>query len=112
MSMIFAYAIYIFGVAEACLFIGASFYAYRLTKLTGAFGAWVLMITALVVLSSHSITELLQMAVGVPFAQMVTSTDGMTVSSFIASNFSEILLPALLFSAMYQLHGKFRQLSK
>ncbi|MGD0397011.1 MAG: hypothetical protein ABSB26_08935 [Nitrososphaerales archaeon] len=112
MSILFACATYVFGTVESALFLGAAFYSYRLTRLAGAFGAWILMITALIILTSHSVAELLQLAIQVPFNQLVVSTNGMSAASFIISSISGAVLAALLFSAMYQLHGKFRQLSR
>ena len=112
MSLVLAYATYIFGFVEASLYLGAAYYAYRLTKLAGAFRAWILIITALIILTSHSVADLIQVATQVPFEELVASTDGIPVPSFLLSSFSGTLLSALLFSAMYELHAKFRQLSK
>ena len=112
MSEVLAYATYIFGVLESLLYLGAAIYAYRLTKLTGAFGAWILLITSLIILASHSVSSLVTSATQVPFGQLVSSTDSVSPASFLLSNGSDLLLSALLFSAMYLLHGRFRQLSK
>ena len=100
MSEELAYATYLFGVFESLFYLGAAVYAYRLTKLTGAFGAWILLITALVILASHSVSSLVTTALQVPFGQLVSSTDRISSVSFLLSNGSDLLLSVLQFSAM------------
>jgi len=112
LSDLLAYVILAFGFAEAILELGAVYYAYRLTRLVGAFAAWILLIAALLILASHSVATIVQMATQVSFQQLSSLTDGVSLMTFISGNASAMSLSALFFAAMFALHGKFRQLSK
>ncbi|HEV2139005.1 MAG TPA: hypothetical protein VGR53_09185 [Nitrososphaerales archaeon] len=112
MSIVVAYAAYFFGFVEAALELGAVYFAYRLTRLAGAFRAWVLIIAALIILASHSVAELFQLATEFPFQQLDLITGSVSIVSFVLSSMSGVLLSALLFAAMFELYRKFRQFSR
>jgi hypothetical protein len=88
------------------------YYAYRLTRLVGAFAAWILLIAALLIMASHSVATIVQMTTQISFQQLSSLTDGTSVVAFVSGNASAISLSALFFTGMFALHGKFRQLNK
>lgn len=52
-------ATFVLAIAQIILQLGAAFLAYRLTRLTGAFRAWSLLIIALVFMAARRTTALL-----------------------------------------------------
>jgi hypothetical protein len=112
LSELLAYFTYLLGFLEALLDIGAVYFAYRLTRLAGTFRAWILLITALLILASHGVASLIQVVTQIPFQELVSLTEGTPVTSFLLATIPGLLLSSILFSAMFELHGRFRQLSK
>ena len=112
MSDLLAYATLAFVFGEAVLELGAVYYDYRLARLVGAFAAWILLIAALVIVASHSVATIVQLATQIPFQQLSSLTGDTSALGFLSGNASALTLSALLFGAMFSLHGKFRQLSK
>lgn len=112
MSDLFAYATVAFAIGEASLELGAVYYAYRLTRLVGAFAAWILLIGALLIVAAHGVATTIQLTTQISFQQLSALTDGTSALGFVSGNASAISLSALFFAAMFTLHGKFRQLSK
>ena len=109
LSDLFAYAVIGFAIAEALLEVGAVYYAFRLTRLVGAFAAWVLLIAALLIMASHSVATIVQLTTQLSFQQLSTLTDGMSPAAFVSQNASAVALSTLFFGAMFALHGKFKQ---
>lgn len=89
----------IFSVVQIILQLGAAYFAYKLVKLTGMFRAWVLVITAFILMAFRRTTALLITMGAVP---ELTGAVGI---------FDRLILPLIisicLITGMYELFKMF-----
>ena len=99
--------LYSIVLASLALSILAVIYAYRLSRITGLFSAWTLLIAGLI-LTSFEDFAYFGTVIFVNFNSLRSEVDAFTVGSFSYLTLVLICIPALFFGAMYQLNGMFR----
>jgi hypothetical protein len=102
--------VYFYSVAFPILAGGALYYAVRLTRIAGTFKGWILMIVFVVVFSIQALSSLMGvMAVFQPSViEQYIQQRG--VSTFISTSSYNIVLAAILFTAMFSMFRTFRSL--
>ena len=82
--------LYFISVFQLILQAGVVFYAYRVTKLTGSFRAWTLIIAAFTLLTIRSIVSLF-LTLSLPADQLASLIESIGVVTTIASSAVNIL---------------------
>jgi hypothetical protein len=99
--------LYAMVIASFALSILAVFYAFRLSRITGLFGAWTLLIWGLALTGFEDFASF-----GSVIFLSYNRIEVMVASLSLASFFFEALIliapPAFFFGAMYKLHGMFK----
>lgn len=93
--------ILILGIAQIVLQLGVAYLAYRLTKITGIFLAWSLVIIALILMTMRRVTALM-MEMG-----LITALGGSV--AFIDRILLPLAISILLLLAMYGLVRTFKR---
>ncbi len=91
---------------ELSLSAAAVYYAYRLTRLTGTFGAWTLIIVGLVLMTLQNVNSLSTLLT-LPEAQLVALIQQLGIASLAISAIFSIGIPAIFFLAMRKLYKSF-----
>ena len=107
-----AYAVYSYSGTVSSLIVAASFYCYRLTRITGAFRAWTLMIAALAVLAFGVLASFVRLVAFESPAQVERTVQQAGAMGFAFQGAYGLTLSALLFLAMFELYGMFRRTQK
>ncbi len=102
--------IYAYTFLELALDVLAVVYAYRLTKITGAFRGWVLMILAVVLITVQGTSSIITLIVFFPEAQLESLIATVGTAALIQGAIIGVAVSACLFGAMFELFRTFRRL--
>jgi hypothetical protein len=105
-----AVGLYALVVVSFLLSIMAVLFAYRLSRTTGLFGAWALLIAGLA-LTSFEDFAFFGSIVFVSFSRVEATVEGYTVGTVLFAVIILFGIPALFFSSMYKLNALFRALN-
>lgn len=104
--------VYSYTLLELALDMGAVYFAYRLTRITGAFRGWILMILALVLITVQSTSSILTLALFFPEAQLVSLIASIGTTALIRGAVIGIAVSAALFGSMVELFATFKRLGQ
>jgi len=103
--------LYFISVFQLILQAGAVFYAYRVTRLTGSFRAWTLIIAAFTLLTVRNVVSLL-LSLSLPADQLTALIDSVGVVTMILSSAVNIAAGVALFLGMLGLVKRFENQAK
>jgi hypothetical protein len=103
--------LYFITVFQLILQAGVTFYAYRVTKLTGSFRAWTLIITAFTIFTIRNVISLV-LSLSLPPDQVASLIESIGVVTIIASSAVNVVAGAALFLGMFGLVKRFEHQSK
>jgi len=103
--------LYFITVFELILQAGVVFYAYRVTKLTGSFRAWTLIIAAFTLLTIRNVVSLV-LSLSLPADQLTSLIESVGVVTMILSSAVNIAAGVALFLGMFGLVKRFENQSK
>jgi len=103
--------LYFISVVQLILQAGVVFYAYRVTKLTGSFRAWTLIIVAFTILTIRNVVSLF-LSLSLPAAELNALIDSVGVVTIILSSAVNIAAGVALFLGMFGLVKRFENQSK
>jgi hypothetical protein len=91
------------------LFVGAAVYGYRVTRITGTFRGWLLLIGAIALAAASSVFTYFQILFFESFAQVTAIVEASTPLNFLLGSFYEIALALMLFFGMFELFRIFNK---
>jgi len=103
--------LYFISVFQLILQAGVVFYAYRVTKLTGSFRAWTLIIAAFTLLTIRNVVSLV-LSLSLPADQLTALIDSVGVVTLILSSAVNIAAGVALFLGMFGLVKRFESQPK
>jgi hypothetical protein len=103
--------LYFISVVQLILQAGVLFYAYRVTKLTGSFRAWTLIIAAFTLLTVRNVVSLF-LSLSLPADQLTALINSVGAVALIASSAVNIAAGVALFLGMFGLVKRFENQSK
>ena len=103
--------LYFISVFQLILQAGVVFYAYRVTKLTGSFRAWTLIIAAFTLLTVRNVVSLF-LSLSLPADQLASLIQSIGVVTLILSSAVNIAAGVALFLGMFGLVKRFENQSK
>src|SRR6266446_9368299 len=103
--------LYFISVFQLILQAGVVFYAYRVTKLTGSFRAWTLIITAFALLTVRNVVGLL-FELTLPTDQVSSLIESVGVTTTILSSAVNLVAGVALFLGMFGLVKRFQSQPK
>lgn len=113
MTLLLIALFYLYVVLLAFFDAGAFFYTYRIMKVVGVFTGWILILVFVVVFAAAGVV-----AFGVGAALAIfnptllnTHLQGSAASSLFETGLYNVIVAALLFSAMFELHRTFKRVS-
>jgi hypothetical protein len=104
-------SLYIAAAGQLALQLGSVYYAFKLTKVTGTFRAWTLIITAFVFLSVRNLVSLV-LTLGIPPAQLVALIDQIGWTTTMVSQLVNIGATFMLLVGVRELFVLFKRQSK
>jgi len=99
--------LYFIVALSLVLSVLAVIFAFRLSKITGLFGAWALLIAGLA-LTAFEDFAYFGSVIFVTYSKVETLVETYTWGSWLFAGLILIAIPALFFSSMYELHIIFR----
>ncbi len=103
--------LYFISVFQLILQAGVVFYAYRVTKLTGSFRAWTLIIAAFTLLTVRNVVSLF-LSLSLPTDQLAALIDSVGLVALILSSVVNMAAGVALFLGMFGLAKRFENQSK
>jgi len=103
--------LYFISVFQLILQAGVVFYAYRVTKLTGSFRAWTLIIGAFTLLTIRNVVSLF-LTLSLPTDQLTALINSIGLVTTILSSAVNIAAGVALFLGMFGLAKRFENQSK
>ncbi len=103
--------LYFISIFQLILQAGVVFYAYRVTKMTGSFRAWTLIIAAFTILTIRSVVSLV-LSLSLPADQLAALIDSIGIVTLIATSAVNIVAGLALFLGMFGLAKRFENQSK
>jgi len=103
--------LYFISVFQLILQAGVVFYAYRVTKLTGSFRAWTLIIVAFTLLTIRNVVSLI-LSLSLPADQLTALINSVGVVTLILSSAVNIAAGIALFLGMFGLVKRFESQPK
>jgi len=103
--------LYFISALQLILQAGVLFYAYQVTKLTGSFRAWTLIIAAFTLLTIRNIVSLF-LSLSLPADQLGALIDSVGVVTMILSSAVNVAAGVALFLGMFGLVKRFETQSK
>src|SRR5712664_1952111 len=103
--------LYFISVVQLILKTEVLFYAYRVTKLTGSFRAWTLIIAAFTLLTIRNVVSLF-LSLSLPADQLTALINSVGAVALIASSAVNIAAGVALFLGMFGLVKRFENQSK
>jgi hypothetical protein len=94
-------------VASFAFSIMAVVFAYRLSRITGLFSAWVMLIIGLG-LTAFEDFAYFGSVIFVGYSKVETLVQGYTLGTFIFAGLILLAIPALFFASMFKMHAIFR----
>jgi hypothetical protein len=104
--------VYAYVVGELVLDTLAVFFAYRLTKITGSFRGWILVIIAVALFTFQNLVSLVETVLFFPVAQLLQLIQSIGTASFIFSSALGMALSLTLFLAMFELYRTFKRVTQ
>lgn len=87
------------------------FYAYRVTKITGSFRAWTLIVLGLAILTIRNVVSLV-LTLTLPVDQVSSLIDSVGVTSIIVSTFVDLAAGLVMFLGFFGLVRRFQSQPK
>lgn len=103
--------LYFISVFQLILQAAVVFYAYRVTKLTGSFRAWTLIIAAFTLLTVKNVVSLI-LSLSLPADQLSALIDSVGLTTLILSSAVNMAAGVALFLGMFGLVKRFENQSK
>ncbi|OLD04931.1 hypothetical protein AUG19_02650 [archaeon 13_1_20CM_2_54_9] len=103
--------LYFVAVVQLILTAAVAYYAFKVTKLTGSFRAWTLIIFAFALLTVRNVISL-ALTLSLPADQLGTLIESVGVTTTMASQLVNILANVALFLGMFGLVKRFQSQSK
>src|SRR5213083_965242 len=103
--------LYFISVFQLILQAGVVFYAYRVTKLTGSFRAWTLIIAAFTLLTVRNVVSLV-LSLSLPADQVSSLVESVGVTTTILSSAINVAASIALFLGMFGLVKRFQSQPK
>ncbi len=103
--------LYFATVVQLILQAGVVWYAYRVTKITGSFRAWTLIIAAFVLLTIRNVVSLILTFLLNP-NEVASLIESIGVGTTIASQIINVTAGVILFLGMFSLVKRFESQSK
>jgi hypothetical protein len=103
--------LYFISVFQLILQAGVVFYAFRVTKLTGSFRAWTLIIAAFTLLTIRNVVSLV-LSLSLPADQLTALINSVGAVTLILSSAVNIAAGVALFLGMFGLVKRFENQSK
>jgi hypothetical protein len=100
-------ALYLIVVSSFALSVLAVIFAYRLSRVTGLFGAWALLIGGLAITAFEDFAYF-GSVIFVGYSKVQATVETFSIGTFIFAALILLGIPALFFTSMYKLHGLFR----
>jgi hypothetical protein len=113
LNVLFTGFFYLYVFLLAFFDVGAFYYTYRITKVVGVFRGWIFMLVFVVVFAAEGVVAFGASAALAIFNPSLLNTylQGSTASSILSTGFYNLILAALLFSAMFELYRTFKRVS-
>jgi hypothetical protein len=104
---------YLYVILLAFFDVGAFYYTYRITKVVGVFRGWILMLVFVIVFATEGVIAFGASAALTIFSpsRLDTYLQSSTASSLLGTGSYNLVLAALLFSAMFELYRTFNRVS-
>ena len=99
--------LYAMVVVSLALSVLAVVFAFRLSRITGLFGAWSLLIVGLALTAFEDLAYF-SSVVFVTYSKVITLVQSYTWGSFLFAGLILLAIPAAFFGSMYKLHHIFR----
>lgn len=106
-----AILLYLIVILSLVISILAVFFAYRLSRITGLFGALSLLIAGLALTAFEDFVYF-GSVIFASYAKVETAVQGYSLGTFLFSGIVLLGIPCLFFASMYKLHGIFKAQSK
>ena len=103
--------LYFISVFQLILQAGVLFYAYRVTRLTGSFRAWTLIIAAFTLLTVQNVVGLFY-TISLPADQLTALINSIGMVTLIVSSAVNMTAGVALFLGMFGLAKRFEKQSK
>jgi hypothetical protein len=103
--------LYFISVVQLILQVGVVFYAYRVTKMTGSFRAWTLIIAAFTILTIRNVISLV-LSLSLPADELAALINSIGMVTLIASSVVNIAAGLALFLGMFGLARRFENQAK
>jgi len=104
--------VYSYTLIELLLDIGAVYFAYRLTRLTGTFRGWVLMIIVVVLIATQNVGSLIAQLILLTPTQLEQLILNIGVGFIIYSSVIGLLTAIVLFLAFWELYRTFARVKR
>lgn len=101
--------VYSYTFLELAFDVLAVIYAYRLTKLTGAFRGWVLMILAVVLITVQGTSSVLSLLIFFPEAELEALIASIGTGVLVEGAVVGVGVSLCLFGAMFELYRTFKR---
>jgi hypothetical protein len=113
LSLFFTAFFYLYVFLLAFFDVGAFYYTYRIMKVVGVFRGWILMLIFVVVFATEGVIAFGASAALTIFSpsQLDKYLSSSSVSSLLGTGLYNLVLAALLFSAMFELYRTFNRVS-
>jgi hypothetical protein len=103
---------YTYIIAYLALDVAAVYYAIKLSKITGLFRGWLLMIAALILISVSGLISLVEYVFVFPASQLEALVSQLGIITFFASSGIGMSVTILLFLSMFELFRTFKKLNE
>jgi hypothetical protein len=104
--------VYSYVLIELVLDFAAVLYAYRLTRITGTFKGWVLMIIAVALIAIQGSTSLVETILFFPEAQLEQLINSFGATTIVTGSVLGLAVSLSLFLAMFERFRTFRRLQQ
>ena len=98
--------LYFFSVVQLILEAGVVYYAVRVTRITGSFRAWTMIIAAFIVLTVRNVISLL-LTLSLPADQIGSLIDSIGVTATIVTQVVNVAAVVILFVGFFSLVKRF-----
>ena len=106
-----AAGLYVIVIVSFVFSLLAVIYACRLSRVTGLFGAWALLIGGLVITAFEDFAYF-GSVIFVSYSKVETTVESFNIGTMLFAILILLGIPAMFFFSMYKLHGLFKNLHK
>ncbi len=103
--------LYFFSVVQLILEAGVVYYAVRVTKITGSFRAWTMIIAAFIALTIRNVISLF-LTLSLPADQIDSLIESIGVTTTIVSQVVNVVAVVVLFGGFFSLVKRFESQAK